>query len=359
VNRKKNLVSRCLNALTETGITVVSLTFDGCAVNVSMAKVLGCKLASTPQLIKTDFNAFNDFNVNIIFDPTHMVKLVRNTFGEKRQLIDCHNGIIDFNYIELLLMLQENDKWHLANKLKKQHVFYFKNKMKMKLATQLLSSSIAQALTFCKGFLKLDDKDCTATINFIQIFNDAFDILNSRTQSTYGFKGAVNDTNYSYIFSFIQKFYLYINKLKLITEQPILESQRSTGFLGFLISFNSLINLKKSLIDTDKLKYLPFYKLSQDHLEIFYGSVRAQEGNNNNPTARQFKFAYKKLLMNAQIKDSGLGNSIFLQDIPILNCSSVSSNPVQAIHSSNTTLYKDIELESELYTVEKDATHIN
>lgn len=208
--------------------------------------------------------------------------------------------------------------------------------------------------------MKLDDfKDCTATINFIQNINDAFDILNSRTQSPYGFKGAVNDTNYSYILSFIQKFYFYVNKLKLITGQLILESQRSTGFLGFLISFNSLINLKNSLIDTNKLKYLPFYKLSQDHLEIFYGSVRAQGGNNNNPTVRQFKSAYKKLLVNAQIKDSGLGNCISLQDIPILNCSSVSSNPVQAINNSNATLYKDIELESELYTIEKDVTHIN
>lgn len=79
---------------------------------------------------------------------------------------------------------------------------------------------------------------------------------------------------------------MYVNKLKLIIGQPILESQRSTGFLGFLISLNSLINLKNSLIDTNKLKYLPFYKLSQDHLEIFYGCVRAQGGNNNNPTAR-------------------------------------------------------------------------
>lgn len=57
--------------------------------------------------------------------------------------------------------------------------------MKVKLATQLLSSSIAQALTLCKDFLKLDDfKDYTATINFIQIFNDTFDILNLRTQCT-------------------------------------------------------------------------------------------------------------------------------------------------------------------------------
>jgi len=36
--QKKKLVRRCLNVLTDTGIIVVSLTFDGCAVNVSMAK---------------------------------------------------------------------------------------------------------------------------------------------------------------------------------------------------------------------------------------------------------------------------------------------------------------------------------
>lgn len=66
---------RCINVLTNTEIIVVSLTFDGCAVNVTMARALGCKLSSKPQLIKTDFNAFNDFNVNIIFDPEHMVYL--------------------------------------------------------------------------------------------------------------------------------------------------------------------------------------------------------------------------------------------------------------------------------------------
>lgn len=48
-----------------------------------------------------------------------------NTFGEKGQLIDCNNGIIDFKYIELLLMLQENEKGHLANKLKKRACFLF------------------------------------------------------------------------------------------------------------------------------------------------------------------------------------------------------------------------------------------
>lgn len=68
-----------------------------------------------------------------------MVKLIRNAFGEKRQFIGMNGGVIDFEYINKLLILQENKGCHLANKLKKQHLFYSRQKMKVKLATQLLS----------------------------------------------------------------------------------------------------------------------------------------------------------------------------------------------------------------------------
>lgn len=34
------------------------------------------------------------------------------------------------------MVLQENENWHLSNKLKKQHVFFFRQKMKVKLRHQ-------------------------------------------------------------------------------------------------------------------------------------------------------------------------------------------------------------------------------
>lgn len=93
---------------------------------------------------------------------------------------------------------------------------------------------------------------------------------------------------------------------------------------------------------------------------MFYGSVRAQGGNNNNhSTTRQFKSAYKKLLVNAQIKDSDLGNCLALQDIPILNCSNVSPNPVMVINESHASLYKDVELEPEIFTIENDGAQLD
>lgn len=142
--------------------------------------------------------------------------------------------------------------------------------MKVKLATQLLSRSVANSLEFCMTILKSKDfENCRAIINFINIFNDAFDILNSRYVISNSFKGTVNNQNYDKIFSFIQTFFYYVNNLIINYGKLILKSQRATGFLGFLVSFSSLMNLKKDLINTNKIDFLPFYKLSQDHLDVF------------------------------------------------------------------------------------------
>lgn len=66
-SQKVNLVNRCINVVSETGMKVISLTFDGCAVNVSMSRALGCNLDHNPNNIVTNFNV-QDNNVNVIFD---------------------------------------------------------------------------------------------------------------------------------------------------------------------------------------------------------------------------------------------------------------------------------------------------
>lgn len=49
---------------------------------------------------------------------------------------------------------------------------------------------------------------------------------------------------------------------------------RKTGFIGFIICLNSILELYKTLIETDQLEHIKIYKLSQDHLEHFFGSIR-------------------------------------------------------------------------------------
>jgi len=149
--QKSNLLSQCLDLVTKTGVVVVSVTFDGYSSNIGMTKNLGCSY--DPNNLNTNFTIHNQQPIVILPDPSHMIKLVRNCFGEKRRFLDDNNEIIDYAFIEKLLVLQENENCHLSNKLKKQHVFFSRQKMKVKLATQLLSRSVATALQFCKNNL--------------------------------------------------------------------------------------------------------------------------------------------------------------------------------------------------------------
>lgn len=251
--QKSELVKQAID-LHKTKINVISLTFDGCPTNLTMTKILGCNLNF--KNLKTDFSIY-DINEPIVIlpDPSHMIKLVRNTFGEKQIIVNSKNQQINFNFIKKLLILQENEGFHLANKLKKNHVFFFRQKMKVKLATQLLSKSVADALAFCQNTLKLDEfKDGHATIEFISIFNEAFDILNSRKYNDYGTKSALCIRNYCEMQNSILKICTYIKGLKFPNGQLLLGSPRNTGFLGFLICFKLLNTLFNTHLKTEKLK---------------------------------------------------------------------------------------------------------
>lgn len=55
---------------------------------------------------------------------------------------------------------------------------------------------------------------------------------------------------------------------------------------------------------------------------MLFGCIRRHGGNNNNPTARQFKAAIKKILIHSEIRDIHTGNCIPLEHISILHVSS-------------------------------------
>lgn len=86
-------------------------------------------------------------------------------------------------------------------------------------------------------------------------------------------------------------------------------TKRRTPFIGLLCTINSVVAVYDDLVGKPEapLKYLLTYKLSQDHLQLFFGAIRSSCGSNNNPTVRQFIAAYKRLLMRHNVQ-GGLGN---------------------------------------------------
>lgn len=82
-----------------------------------------------------------------MLDAVHMLKLVRNCFASDGQIL--HRGLpIHWKFIDNLHKIQENENFRLGNKLSKAHVEWDKKKMKVILAAQTLSESVADAIEF-------------------------------------------------------------------------------------------------------------------------------------------------------------------------------------------------------------------
>lgn len=321
---KAELVKRCLEFIHESGVTVTSLTFDGAPVNFTMASYLGADFKNV-QNIKSSFpHPITAEEIFIFLDPCHMIKLVRNTFGSQKYLTDRSDNKIDWNYLVKLVDKQYSEGLHLATKIRVRHIGWVREKMKVKIATQTLSKSVADALLYLSKDLKLPEfHKAEPTASFIQKFNDLFDVFNSRNRmAKYFFKRPLSPATEKEFFPFLDEMFDYICSLKLVNNS-VLVSNRKTGFLGFLICISSLKNFyKKYVVEKQVLKYILTNKLSQDHLELFFGAIRAKGGFNNNPTARQFEAAYKRLLVHTEITGPVTGNVSVLENLSILSCGS-------------------------------------
>jgi protein tyrosine phosphatase len=96
----------------------------------------------------------------------------------------------------------------------------------------------------------------------------------------------------------------YINYISILTDKDghlIVNSNRKTGFLGFIIDLRNLLNLYTDLKSTYNFEYLLSFKLSQDHIETFFSAIRSRRGHNNNPSCQQFKASYKRLILKHEI----------------------------------------------------------
>ncbi|KAL3240150.1 hypothetical protein MRX96_047979 [Rhipicephalus microplus] len=182
-----------------------------------MASFLGADLRCRSPGFNTSFQCLEDCpsKVFVILDACHMIKLVRNCLGSVNHLTDIQGRKVKWSYIEALEALQEKEGLHLGNKLTKVHLEWAKQKMKVRLAVQTLSSSVADALDFCEYKLKLPQfQGAHATAEFIRIFDRLFDILNSRNPLARSFKAPLRQQNAASWKSFFHEAEEYIRGLK-------------------------------------------------------------------------------------------------------------------------------------------------
>ncbi|KAA8578776.1 hypothetical protein FQN60_016066 [Etheostoma spectabile] len=261
-----------------------------------------------------------------------MLKLLRNSFSTAGVLETEDGKQIRWQYIEELNKLQEKEGLRLSNKLKMAHINWRQQKMKVHLAAQLFSSSVADALEYCEQELNYPQfRGCAATVQFLRTVDAAFDVLNSRNPFGKGLKAPIKPSTKGRARAILEKAESCLRGLKVKNKSNNLvymhATQKKTPICGFIACGRSVINIYEDLVERPSApcRYLLTYKLSQDHLELFFPAVRARGGFNNNPNARQFRGAYKRLLVRHQVK-KGTGNCLLRDNTDILDSTPANAN---------------------------------
>lgn len=213
--QRANIITYCLRYVHKSGAIIVSLTFDGNITNVTTARYLGANLDLLENFKPWFIHPVGKHSVYILLDACHMLKLWRNTFANKI-LYDSEGGLITFKYIVDLHNFQQNEGFLAGNKIRQRHIQFYKEKMKVSLAAQTLSASVADALDFLNHDLQIPTfQGSEATVKFIRMADKLFDVFNSKSFLGLSFKAPLSSKNIVHITELFEEAKKYIRGLKV------------------------------------------------------------------------------------------------------------------------------------------------
>ncbi|XP_078610651.1 uncharacterized protein LOC144881434 isoform X2 [Branchiostoma floridae x Branchiostoma japonicum] len=246
--------------------------------------------------------------VYFICDVPHLIKTTRNNWensgGNKRtRNLHYNHQTISWNH---LVNLYEWDLGvrverqavglRLLHKLKTDHVHLSPSlRMRVKLAVQVLSKSVSQALTI-QG-----RHDTESTRKFVDMFDSFFDCLNvkKRPRSQYAVKPnlkpyySVEDVRFTWLES---EFLVFLDEWERQCQANINMTKKEKNKLclskqtleGLRITVTSFVEFAKVLLQEDGVKYFLSEKLTQDPLEQHFAKQRGRCGANEHPTLLEY-----------------------------------------------------------------------
>ena len=123
--------------------------------------------------------------------------------------------------------------------------------MKVKIAGQTLSSSVADAIEFLMVSQHPSFLGANGTIRFIRVIDKLFDMLNSRNTNCKSFKKPLYPHDQLYWKDFLNDTITYLSKLTEKNCIPLLLHRRKTFVLGLIIAAKSTEVIHRS-VDTSR-----------------------------------------------------------------------------------------------------------
>lgn len=326
---RAELIVQIVADLFKRDLIVASITFDGYSSNAQMCQILGADLKNKDLEYRTYFT-YNGNRIYFFYDPSHMEKLVRNILASLG-VIYVGQEKVEWKYFIELVDFSQKKNLGLAHKINKRHIEWADRKMHVRTAVETLSRSTAESMDFLmkKGVPQFTG--ATETINFIKIHDSLWDVMNSRRikhNASNIYQSALNPANKNEVFVFLHKAKEYILSMEVKDPKTnrlvlLVKSIWKTGFRGFITDIISLIAIYEELVEKHHwLMFFATYRISQDHLEMFFGKIRSMNGNSDNPMAHQFVSAYRKLQLQCDISVSAFSNVTSLVTSNVLTISS-------------------------------------
>lgn len=204
----------------------------------------------------------------------------------------CDDGdYVSWQYIRELYFLEQDSGLKAALKLTLRHIFITPwSKMSVRLAAQVFSHSVAAAL---RTAIEVGDisADARKTADFIGHMNRLFDNLNSRIANDRNpYRCALSDKN-PQVEKSLRDSLCWLETLQVCNPKE----KNIPCIDGMIISIKSTLSLWKDLKEEGTL-FLLTSRLNQDPLENLFAILRQRSGNNNNPTAQQFRYSLQSVI---------------------------------------------------------------
>lgn len=281
-----------------TGARVISLTGDGLHANKMVAQLLGANFENNQPFFPRPSQP--NQKIYILFDPPHMIKLLRKYFAE--QQLQHGNDDIKWELLEILAKRQDTDNFSFGNKLTQNHIDYKNCKMKVYLAVETLSNSVADSIEQLSEDGYEDFIGSEKTVEFIRYANNIFDIMNygEKKKTDDQFKQPLCAESIDKFRSFFEKYNQFVAEItiniKYNKNTKRVPAIKTMGFMGLYINIQSTIGIYEDYVQNGPLDVFYTFQYSQDHLETYFSLIRGSLGANINPNVTQFRSAYRKLL---------------------------------------------------------------
>lgn len=155
------LIQTALILTAEAHLRVLSIICDGKSVNCSTLRELVCNIFvhNFADLENSFPHPTLNYNVYVLLDPCHMLKLARNALAEYK-IFHTADDTVEWKYIIALHNIQQQLTLKFKNKLNSQCINWHQNKMKVKFAANTFSASVANAMKYLKNEGVEDFQDC-------------------------------------------------------------------------------------------------------------------------------------------------------------------------------------------------------